>query len=318
MTIYCFDFILLKTLRCISVLVFLLMFQAGQAQYFNLNFQNFNSSNGLPGNDVECIYQDSRGFIWAGTRFGLSMFDGTNFRNFLHDPLDASSLGGTRIYKIQEDRTGMLWVASENFGLSSIDLKTLKIRNFPIPANQQLEDRYINTLYIDQKGIIWIGAETGVSYFDPYAERYIKVQVESIHADKEIVDFAEDAKGILWAIDYTGYIFYKKPNEKIFRELDHGMPMGYVNDVVEISDKSFLIASSNGIFDLQLHPDPQKSTLKNQQYRIVLHPLPILQLIKVGSCGLPTKTKGFNCITKANQPCKISTNHGFHHSIQEL
>lgn len=292
MTIYCFDFILLKTLRCISVLVFLLMFQAGQAQYFNLNFQNFNSSNGLPGNDVECIYQDSRGFIWAGTRFGLSMFDGTNFRNFLHDPLDASSLGGTRIYKIQEDRTGMLWVASENFGLSSIDLKTLKIRNFPIPANQQLEDRYINTLYIDQKGIIWIGAETGVSYFDPYAERYIKVQVESIHADKEIVDFAEDAKGILWAIDYTGYIFYKKPNEKIFRELDHGMPMGYVNDVVEISDKSFLIASSNGIFDLQLHPDPQKSTLKKSAIPNSATPITDLAVDKSGILWIANQNKG--------------------------
>lgn len=134
-----------------SVLVLLLLLQTLQAQYFNLNFQNYNSSNGLPGNDVECIYQDSRGFIWAGTRFGLSMFDGTHFRNFLHDPMDGSSLGGTRIFKMQEDKTGVLWVASENFGLSSIDLKTYKIRNFPIPVNQQLEDRYINTLHIDQK-----------------------------------------------------------------------------------------------------------------------------------------------------------------------
>jgi len=123
MTICCFDYpITLKTIRSISVLVLLLLFQAGQAQYFNLNFQNFNSGNGLPGNDVESLYQDRKGFIWAGTRFGLSMFDGTHFRNFLHDPLDSSSIGGTRVFKMHEDKKGMLWVASENFGLSRIDL----------------------------------------------------------------------------------------------------------------------------------------------------------------------------------------------------
>jgi len=232
---------ILKIIRYISVSVLLLLFQAGHAQYFNLNFQNFNSSNGLPGNDVECIYQDSRGFIWAGTRFGLSMFDGTYFRNFVHDPMDSSSLGGTRIFKMQEDKTGTLWVASENFGLSSIDLKTLKIRNFPIPVNQQLEDRYINTLYIDQKGLIWIGAETGVSYFDPVAERYIKAEVQGLQANKEIIAFDKDAKGILWAIGYTGHLFYQTPNEKIFKELRHDLSIGYVNDVVEISDKSFLL-----------------------------------------------------------------------------
>lgn len=210
----------------------------------------------------------------------------------MHDPMDGSSLGGTRIFKMQEDKNGRLWVASENFGLSSIDLKTLKIRNFPIPVNQQLEDRYINTLWIDQKGLIWIGAETGVSYFDPYAERYIKVKVESIHADKEIVAFAEDARGILWAVDYTGYVFYKKPDEKIFKELDHKMSIGIVNDVVEISDKSILIASSNGIFDLQPHPDPEKSMVKRSAILSSATPVTNLGVDENGTLWIANQLKG--------------------------
>ncbi len=283
---------ILKIIRYISVSVLLLLFQAGHAQYFNLNFQNFNSSNGLPGNDVECIYQDSRGFIWAGTRFGLSMFDGTYFRNFVHDPMDSSSLGGTRIFKMQEDKTGTLWVASENFGLSSIDLKTLKIRNFPIPVNRQLEDRYINTLYIDQKGLIWIGAETGVSYFDPVAERYIKAEVQGLQANKEIIAFDKDAKGILWAIGYTGHLFYQTPNEKIFKELRHDLSIGYVNDVVEISDKSFLLATTNGIFDLQLNTDPEKSTLKRSSVLTGASPITNLAVDKNGTLWIANELKG--------------------------
>jgi ligand-binding sensor domain-containing protein/signal transduction histidine kinase len=280
------------------VLVLLLLFQAGQGQYFNLHFQNFNSSNGLPGNDVECLYQDSRGFIWAGTRFGLSMFDGTNFRNFLHDPLDSSSLGGTRIFKMQEDKAGSLWVASENFGLSRIDLKTLKVRNFPIPANRQLEDRYINTLFIDKKGQIWIGAETGISYFNPVTERYVKVEVQALPGNKEIVAFAEDKMGILWAIEYSGQIFYKRPNEKIFTALVHDISVGYVHDVVEFSDKSFLLATSNGIFDLQLNPEVQLSTVKKSAILRSTTPITNLAVDKNGTLWIANQLKGIQLYYK--------------------
>lgn len=186
----------------------------------------------------------------------------------------------------------MLWVASENFGLSSIDLKTLKIRNFPIPVNQQLEDRYINTLYIDQNGLIWIGAETGISYFDPVTEQYVKVKVESIQADKEIVAFAEDKRGILWAIDYSGYIFYKKQNEKFFKALEHDISIGYVNDVVEISDRSFLIASSNGIFDLKLHPAPEKSMVERSAILGSATPVTNLAVDKNGTLWIANQQKG--------------------------
>ncbi len=105
MTIYFFDHTkALKATRFICIVVFLLLFQEGSAQYFNFNFQNFNSNNGLPGNEVESLYQDSRGYIWIGTRFGLSMFDGTHFRNFLHDPNDNASIGGSREVSIQYDK----------------------------------------------------------------------------------------------------------------------------------------------------------------------------------------------------------------------
>ena len=302
MTICCFDYpITLKTIRSISVLVLLLLFQAGQAQYFNLNFQNFNSGNGLPGNDVESLYQDRKGFIWAGTRFGLSMFDGTHFRNFLHDPLDSSSIGGTRVFKMHEDKKGMLWVASENFGLSRIDLNTFKIRNFPIPVNRQLEDRYINTLYIDKKGIIWIGAETGISYFDPVTERYIKVEMQTVQANKEIVAFAEDASGNLWAVDYSGHVFYQKSNEKIFKELVHNLSIGYVNDLVEIADQSFLLATSDGIFELQLSPDAQQSRLKRFTILSGITPITNLAVDKNGTLWIANELKGIQLYYKGTK-----------------
>ena len=293
MKIYFFDHTaVLKTLRFILVLFFLLLFHPGDAQYYNFNFQNFNSNNGLPGNDVECLYQDSRDYIWIGTRYGLSMFDGTHFKNFLHDPNDNTSIGGSRVFTIQEDKKGGLWVATENFGISRIDLKTFRIRNFPISTNQYLEDRYINTLFIDQKGIIWIGSQTGISYFDPVKEKYIKVSMYATELEKEIIEFIKDENDVLWAFGYTGNVFYKKPNENIFNLLDQSMKVDYVGNVIQGAHSTFLISTSNGIFTLGLDADPAKSVLKRFKAVDISDPISDLATDREGTLWIANKNKG--------------------------
>lgn len=52
------------------------------AQQPALFFQNYTTVNGLCDNSINCITEDSRGFIWIGTAEGLSRFDGISFRNF--------------------------------------------------------------------------------------------------------------------------------------------------------------------------------------------------------------------------------------------
>ena len=283
----------MKNIRSIFVLALLFLFHSGNAQYFNFNFQNFNSNNGLPGNEVECLYQDSRDYIWIGTRYGLSMFDGTHFRNFLHDPNDASSLGGSRVFKIEEDRNNKLWIATENFGLSSIDLKTFRIRNFPIPVNDQLEDRYINTLYIDENGLIWIGTQTGVSYFDPLTERYVEVEIRDHTGNNEIIAFAKDDNGTLWSFGYKGQIYFKKPNENYFNHLSQYMDVEYVGNVIRGSAKStFLISTSNGVFNLLFNPDPATSILKRFSAVKITDPISDLATDRNGTLWLANKNKG--------------------------
>jgi len=164
-----------------------------------------------------------------------------------------------------------------------------------------LEDRYINTLYIDKKGIIWIGAETGISYFDPVTERYIKVEMQTVQANKEIVAFAEDASGNLWAVDYSGHVFYQKSNEKIFKELVHNLSIGYVNDLVEIADQSFLLATSDGIFELQLSPDAQQSRLKRSTILSGITPITNLAVDKNGTLWIANELKGIQLYYKGTK-----------------
>jgi ligand-binding sensor domain-containing protein len=43
------------------------------------SYRHYGIADGLPTEIVECVYQDSRGFIWFGTEHGCVCFDGHTF-----------------------------------------------------------------------------------------------------------------------------------------------------------------------------------------------------------------------------------------------
>ncbi|HSM49421.1 MAG TPA: two-component regulator propeller domain-containing protein, partial [Draconibacterium sp.] len=55
---------------------FLLLINGYSQQYI---FTNYSINNGLSQSVVNCIFQDSKGYIWAGTQNGLNRFNGETF-----------------------------------------------------------------------------------------------------------------------------------------------------------------------------------------------------------------------------------------------
>ena len=48
----------------------------GLAQDYNWKVRHISVDEGLRNRFINCITQDSRGFMWVGTNFGLSRYDG--------------------------------------------------------------------------------------------------------------------------------------------------------------------------------------------------------------------------------------------------
>ncbi len=95
----------------LAILVCLLhYFVVGYTQ--SNHFRHLTINDGLSQHTVNCIYQDSRGFIWMGTQDGLNRYDGYEFITFRHDRADSTSLSHSWIWDIFEDSNGDLWVAT--------------------------------------------------------------------------------------------------------------------------------------------------------------------------------------------------------------
>jgi len=249
----------------VGVFTFFLLFQSivAEAQYYNINFKKLTVNEGMPADDVECIFQDSQGYIWIGTRFGLSVFDGQRFRNFQFDPNDPKSLGGSRVFQITEDKDGALWMAIENFGLSKLNRRTFTFENFCIPIKNAPEDRYINTLLIENDRRIWIGTENGISVFDPVSKTYQAEKIQNPPSSGvEVISIKKDSSGVIWAATYNGEIFYKDKKIGAFRSIPRSSSTGFVYQLYEKDKSSFLVATEKGVFSVINKTDPSKSSLQ--------------------------------------------------------
>ena len=68
----------------------------------------YTTEDGLVGNRVFALARDSLGLLWVGTSSGLSQFDGSSFRNLVHD----QGFGEIGLHGLLTDREGFLWVSS--------------------------------------------------------------------------------------------------------------------------------------------------------------------------------------------------------------
>src|SRR6201995_2611142 len=85
----------------------------GFSQNQSLKFDHFGTREGMSQINVNCIIQDSRGFMWIGSRNGLNRYDGYKFIIYRFDSQNKNSLSNNMIPDVVEDHEGNIWIASQ-------------------------------------------------------------------------------------------------------------------------------------------------------------------------------------------------------------
>src|SRR6478609_9914822 len=92
----------------ISIWIFVATVTFSYAQFGNYKFTRIDVNKGLSHNQINCLFKDSRGYMWFGTASGLNRFNGYTMKVYRNDVRDSSTLVDNQISSIFEDPDGRL------------------------------------------------------------------------------------------------------------------------------------------------------------------------------------------------------------------
>ena len=132
---------------------------------FFLYEHDMHDSTTISNNFVTSIYEDTKGNLWVGTRFGLNYFNRENdrFIHYYHNPADTNSLSHNYIEDIVCDRYGNLWIATQN-GITKFSLQTNRMHRYLNQRKPNERKIKFYDLFIDSNHILWAGARNNGLY----------------------------------------------------------------------------------------------------------------------------------------------------------
>lgn len=103
--------------KAFTIFLLLLHSLVGMAQE-DIQVTHFSTENGLPNDIVYCSLKARNGFLWLGTWYGLSRFDGSHFENYSKVLIPSSDQPPRKVESMVEDANGNLWIKTLDWKLS--------------------------------------------------------------------------------------------------------------------------------------------------------------------------------------------------------
>ncbi|PUZ22154.1 Two component regulator propeller [Chitinophaga costaii] len=176
-----------------------LLYSAGglHAQPPTYAFLHLNIQQGLAGNHVSSILQDSKGFLWIAST-ALQRFDGNNFNTIA----EFDHLPGSVFYDdicLMEDHHNRIWIGTPQ-NIRRYDPVTGQVKVVPLHFNPtSSRELQCEQLLCDSKGLIWATSEEGLLRYNaakdvmepaPMIPESVRRQMNSA--------MLEDTAGNLW------------------------------------------------------------------------------------------------------------------------
>jgi signal transduction histidine kinase/ligand-binding sensor domain-containing protein/DNA-binding response OmpR family regulator len=166
--------------------------------------------------EPHALLVDREGAVWLSTRSELMRFDPATetFRSLRHDPLEREGINSDLPTALFQDRSDVLWIGTNGFGLNVHDPKADRFRTFRRPDDRahRVQGFSVYTIFEDSTGDLWIDAgllyrwdrDTGeLTSFETSSDRPLDFGNTGVWA------IVEDPPGFLWAATYEGLFRYE-------------------------------------------------------------------------------------------------------------
>lgn len=231
---------------------------------------------------VLSLFESIEGDLWVGTLNGVWIYNPMTGRDqwHFHDPFNPGSISHSRINHIAQDFRGTIYLGT----LGGIDLYQPQTNSFVSMPSKGVEafslnSIFINCLYLDQEGNVWIGTEKGgVNHFSLYQKpfNYMIHQVDNPNSlSNSTVNAILGDGDLLWIGTAGGGLNQYNRKTGQFRHFKHdpldpgSLPGDFITSLVTLPDGSLWVGTwgnglcrmrSDGSFQTYIPPVPNAET----------------------------------------------------------
>lgn len=228
-------------------------------------------SEGLSQNTVNCILQDSKGFVWFGTKDGLNRYDGYSFKVFNKETGNQNSIGNSYITTLNEDERDRLWIGTMD-GLYLYDMKLEKFRKFDATTQQGVSISYpVNTITLGNDNLIWISTEgQGVFCYDEKKQQLDNfIAFDNVSKISTVRNLKIDKKGNIWFSFGTNGLHYSTDQFQTIQSFDlltggNAYAEEIISDMVFNEGLLYVLSNKSGFSRLDIS-NHEKTLLNHNQ-----------------------------------------------------
>lgn len=332
----------------LTVIGFFLFGQVLNAQVFAepeiLYCNSIGQDEGLLQLNVKCLSKDDLGYLWIGTEDGLLRYNGYEFKAYLHDPADSSSIPDDHIRGMQFTG-GKLWLATNSKGIRYF--LPAENRFYDFTGNLQESDLYTaykilspveDTLMFSLKNnLFMVDKNSGINsrLTLPLSEKECVVN-DVVHLSNEKFLMATTSAGILevdksqFKINETGLLIQNTNNcfyrvsDTLFIGTEEGLFIynltkkrliktifnSPVNCFYTINENSFYLGTDVGLYSYNFENSTITPTIIRTQNDVLHDQIDINQIMgdEKGNLWVGTEGDGlfhFNRYQKKFSPIKL-------------
>jgi ligand-binding sensor domain-containing protein len=257
-------------LSVISITLFLL---CAPRAFGNENpyFIRLGAEAGLAQNTVYSILQDDRGFMWFGTKDGLSRYDGHQFKNYRHDKNEVNSIGNNCIRSLFQDTDGKIWVGTDMGAYIYHPDKDI-FEYFDVATNDGIKiEKEVNDIKQDQNGVYWFAVDwQGIFSYDPQKQELLFYELNAI-VNAWCIYIDKGNK--VWIGTHGGGLNFFNPKQQRFEKAEYSSQDQMDNnkdDIYRIFQDNYndllITTANNGVKRLNLVTNQIQSFLPPQNY----------------------------------------------------
>lgn len=241
--------------RIITIIAVCFLTGFGVKAQFFCNFQSFSRQHGLSDEFIFSLAQDSSGYMWMATSYGVNRFDGLKFHSYIKSEKTQQAVLRNDFNCTFADSKGRVWFGSHNGTIMMYNQRKDMFENKSFTFDYHMEYPSISRFYesrnilyaLTTHGVLQYNEDTGS--FDFICKQF--PEFRQIH----VISMLQDDTGDYWfgtAKNGLIYVDSKKSRIRVFAMHDD-FGVLRIASFCKIHKNLVYVGTSRGIYELHLH-----------------------------------------------------------------